>query len=152
MSEPEIVTNGERLKALIERALPFFLRMQLPKGSMGLLLIHVTVIPMCGGHGMCANVTDSDEELATEFEIDLNGDLSDDDILRALAHESVHVAQYFQGRLKDTGNMFTASWLGKVYDIRSRPHDELPWEREALHLEWTLINAFRLQEVKALVA
>lgn len=130
----------------LRRAMEHYMALQVPKESLPLLCIEVGVEKGLGADGFCRNLSDNDE-LATEFEVTINGDLAYDEQLRALAHEAVHVAQYFLGRMGDTGGMFDVYWLGKRVDTRHRKEEDLPWEREALHMEWTLLNSFRLLDI-----
>ncbi len=146
---PNITISGlasPRHRAELERAARHYLALQLPAASLSLLDINISldielVIDAC-----CQNLCDNDE-MATDFEITINADIPEADQLRALAHECVHVAQYFTGRMKDTGGMFDVYWLDQRVDTRHRREEDLPWEREALHLEWTLLNSFRLLDI-----
>ena len=61
-----------------------------------------------------------------EFIIDINLNQTEEEILRTLAHEMVHVKQYAKGQLDDEGR----HWCGeKLYN--ELQYHEQPWEIEA---------------------
>ena len=61
-----------------------------------------------------------------EFIIDIKSTQTEDEIIRTLAHEMVHVKQYVYGELDEEG----MKWCGKRL-TRDLPYHEQPWEIEA---------------------
>jgi len=82
-----------------------------------------------------------DEHGETHF-IDINESESQEDIIRSIFHELVHVRQTDNGDLSLDGN----SWKGFLYRTKEMEveYDHLPWEKEAAKLEekmWRIYNA-----------
>ena len=63
-------------------------------------------------------------------------------MLRCLAHECVHVAQYASGKMKDTNSIQVTKWNGKKIDRRGIDYFDLPWELEAYGQETGLMDRF----------
>ena len=61
-----------------------------------------------------------------EFILDIKSTQTEDEIIRTLAHEMVHVKQYVYGGLDEEG----MKWCGKNL-TRDLPYHEQPWEIEA---------------------
>ena len=73
--------------------------------------------------------------------IDINEIQSQEDIIRSIFHELVHVRQTDDGYLSLDGN----SWKGFLYRTKEMEvdYDHLPWEKEAAELEekmWRIYN------------
>ena len=83
------------------------------------------------GEGKCGHV-EYDEEL---YEVYLNKCLSEEEFIRTLFHEMVHVKQIFNGEYDPD----TSMWNGVVYKV---DYSELPWEKEAYVLEEKIFNAY----------
>ena len=68
--------------------------------------------------------------------IDINENESQEDIIRSIFHELVHVRQTDDGDLSLDGN----SWKGFLYRTKEMEvdYDHLPWEKEAAELEETM--------------
>lgn len=82
-----------------------------------------------------------DEHGETHY-IDINENESQEDIIRSIFHELVHVRQTDDGDLSLDGN----SWKGFLYKTKEMEvdYDHLPWEKEAFELEekmWRIYNA-----------
>lgn len=82
-----------------------------------------------------------DEHGETHY-IDINEGESQEDIIRSIFHELVHVRQTNDGDLSLDGN----SWKGFLYRTKEMEveYDHLPWEKEAAELEekmWRIYNA-----------
>ena len=82
-----------------------------------------------------------DEHGETHY-IDISEDESQEDIIRSIFHELVHVRQTDDGDLSLDGN----SWKGFLYRTKEMEveYDHLPWEKEAAELEekmWRIYNA-----------
>ena len=82
-----------------------------------------------------------DEHGETHY-IDISEDESQEDIVRSIFHELVHVRQTDDGDLSLDGN----SWKGFLYRTKEMEveYDHLPWEKEAAELEekmWRIYDA-----------
>ena len=82
-----------------------------------------------------------DEHGETHY-IDISEDESQEDIIRSIFHELVHVRQTDDGDLSLDGN----SWKGFLYRTKEMEveYDHLPWEKEAAELEekmWRIYDA-----------
>ncbi len=82
-----------------------------------------------------------DEHGETHY-IDISEGESQEDIIRSIFHELVHVRQTDDGDLSLDGN----SWKGFLYRTKEMEveYDHLPWEKEAAELEekmWRIYNA-----------
>ena len=78
-----------------------------------------------------------------EFCIELDADTKFDmkQLLTWLAHEFVHLRQFFRMELYDYVDG-TTQWKTKRYKINSRSDLEAPWEKEAYRLESKLADEF----------
>lgn len=80
-----------------------------------------------------------------EFEIDSN--LSEHDMLRAVAHEMVHLKQYATGQIKDFARSDEIKWEGKIMAAKNDGDAEAywfsPWEIEAYGKEIGLYALFK---------
>ena len=76
-----------------------------------------------------------DEHGETHY-IDISEGESQEDIIRSIFHELVHVRQTDDGDLSLDGN----SWKGFLYRTKEMEveYDHLPWEKEAAELEETM--------------
>ena len=82
-----------------------------------------------------------DEHGETHY-IDISENESQEDIIRSIFHELVHVRQTDDGDLSLDGN----SWKGFLYRTKEMEveYDHLPWEKEAAKLEekmWRIYDA-----------
>ena len=82
-----------------------------------------------------------DEHGETHY-IDISEGESQEDIIRSIFHELVHVRQTDDGDLSLDGN----SWKGFLYRTKEMEveYDHLPWEKEAAELEekmWRIYDA-----------
>jgi hypothetical protein len=59
-----------------------------------------------------------------EFLVEINSKQSQEEIIKTIAHEMVHVKQYVYGELNEQGTM----WFNVVYNV---DYEEQPWEIEA---------------------
>ena len=80
-----------------------------------------------------------DEHGETHY-IDISEGESQEDIIRSIFHELVHVRQTDDGDLSLDGN----SWKGFLYRTKEIEvdYDHLPWEKEAFDLEEKMWNIF----------
>jgi hypothetical protein len=64
------------------------------------------------------------------FTIEINGSQDDNEKLRTLAHEMVHIKQYCKRELNEQMSM----WKGQEVDSDNIDYDDQPWEIEAHNL------------------
>lgn len=72
-----------------------------------------------------------------EFVIDINSKQTEEEIIRTLAHEMVHVKQYVYGELNEEGT----KWCGESL-ARDLEYHEQPWEIEAHDVGDILFNDY----------
>ena len=75
------------------------------------------------------------------IELDASMEFDFEQILTWLAHEFVHLRQFFRIELYDYEDG-TTQWKTKRYKINSRSHLDSPWEKEAYRLENKLADEF----------
>jgi hypothetical protein len=69
---------------------------------------------------------------------------TEEEMLKSLGHELVHVLQYARGELNETMTL----WRGKKINADEIPYFEQPWEKEAIKLEQELYDAFLASEAR----
>ena len=63
-----------------------------------------------------------------------------DDFITCILHELVHVKQYLKGELKDISAL-EQRWKGESHI--SIDYYDLPWEKEAYHLQEILLEEYK---------
>lgn len=84
-------------------------------------------------YGYCDNLADR------YFDISINQNLPQEEIIQTLLHEMVHVKQYASGELNNRGVVW--KWNGELVDCE---YQDSPWEIEAYELEQTLYEGYKL--------
>lgn len=83
--------------------------------------------------------------LPTKYTILIDPTLSLRQMLIALAHEAIHIKQYYTGELKEMIS-FTVwknqIWYSDVLDVSNEEYNNFPWEQEAFSKENDLNMAF----------
>ena len=87
-------------------------------------------------------IWEDDREDPSEFEITLDSSLRMSSLLRALAHECVHVKQYYLKELQDSARTNITHWKGKRHDTHKEKYWTLPWEIDAYGRETGLYEEF----------
>ena len=78
-----------------------------------------------------------------EFEIEIDKNLSLEQLIKTLFHELVHVKQYARGELvEQSANAIKSSTKWKEKDHSTTPYSKQPWEREAFKLQDKLYKEF----------
>ena len=124
----------------------FLAEHMIPAKTRDKLFLTVTILNDLGGDDVDGFTDllhyDKDE---IEIHVEVLRDLNEDEIVRTLAHEMVHVKQYACHQLVDAPSHHM-KWKGELF-----PYDEnAPWELEAYSLEHKLmdmINHYE-QEIK----
>lgn len=79
------------------------------------------------------------------FEIEVDNKLNKKSLLRALAHEMVHVKQYATGQVRDLIRDNKTKWEGSTYKLNENGSEDYwfsPWEVEAYGKETGLYVMF----------
>jgi hypothetical protein len=79
--------------------------------------------------------------IPNEFIIDICR-TTEEEMLKSLAHEMVHVLQYSRGELNEQMTM----WRGKRVNAEKIPYSEQPWEIEAESIGLNLYESFLASE------
>lgn len=146
--------SNEKHSKVLKEAARFYLREMLGKRLSEKIKLDIEVDLEMSDKGNCCPETDG--KYPKEFTIQLKKD-KQKEMLQALAHETVHLAQYAKGRL---GHKFDCSkvtadtkpnqiqidliWEGKFWKPKGNedPYWSAPWEREAYGLEYDLYLRF----------
>lgn len=83
-----------------------------------------------------------------EFTIVIDSDMGRNRSLRTIAHETVHVAQYLTGKIKDIWDDRSARkvmWKDKIFDSADSgaAYFNSPWEKEAYAQQDRIADAYR---------
>lgn len=89
-------------------------------------------------YGICEWIDNNDRP--KWFEITIDKDLSEKQIIKTIAHEMVHLKQFATGQMKDMVRTPATRWEGKLYTVPDNYDLSLdywftPWEIEAYGLE-----------------
>ena len=147
----QVYVKGPRsrsFKALVSRAVEFYCSMLLPKALASKLIIDITFKRKLdgGAQGYCSyNGKDGKYH---EFEIEVAKGQSVRDTLMTVAHEVVHLKQFYTGELKDGYRAASTIWKGKRVDENKVNYWDLPWEIEAYGREKGLYHRFIVSEGK----
>ena len=87
-------------------------------------------------------IWEDDREDPSEFEITLDSSLRMSALLKALAHECVHVKQYYLKEMQDSARMNITLWKGKRHNTDKEKYWTLPWEIDAYGRETGLYEEF----------
>jgi hypothetical protein len=87
------------------------------------------------------------ESLSTKsFVITLDSSLPIDTLLETLAHEMVHVKQWFRGELAEP-KPGVFKWHGEPVDVDQINYTNLPWEREAEELQSIIFDKYKYDNI-----
>jgi hypothetical protein len=133
-------------RKVIRQAANYFLSNLLSKRKLDNTFVDLSFVNMPKFmHGFC-NIHDDDDNAynPTQFRVEINGSLKRNDIIRAIAHEFVHLRQ-FRNKELQYRNGFNR-FRGKTYSLDIDYKNE-PWEKEAFKLEEQLYNQFIKESV-----
>lgn len=148
ISAPIVVLGGTKeQRALVKRAAAFYLK-QLLKPRINFLEVECIQIKLVRDlfkkeevKGDCTYEGDPDDPILFELRLDASMNMSG--VLRALAHEMVHVWQYITGDLQETSEGWNiARWQGQRINWEKMDYYEQPWEIEAYGKEYALFEKF----------
>ena len=86
-------------------------------------------------------IWEDDRNKPREFSITIDASMQIHGILRALAHECVHIKQFVKREMCDI-NYYTTKWKGVSYHTDKGNYWELPWEIDAYGRETGLYEMF----------
>lgn len=127
--------NSTRLKNKLISAAYFYLKELKVSSRTNLdVIIRLTNTDV---HGYCDyNYDDSDKEIT----IELNKQLSHNELLLALAHEMVHAKQYVKKELRTINGL--NYWKGATFSQTKFVDNMVPWEQEAYFREKELFSSY----------
>lgn len=131
-----IKTTGKPSKLdlkLCKDALKFYGRLLLRESTYNKILIKLEFdkeLSRANEYAFCFYEEDLESEYKT-FIITIDPQLGKRNMLKALAHEMVHVKQYAKGELKDYVRTNKIKWCGKVILHEKLNYWDTPWEIEA---------------------
>ena len=82
-----------------------------------------------------------DNDKPSIFLLEIHSNISAADVLKTLAHEMVHIKQFFDGTLNES----ITKWKNKKINPNLNYYDS-PWEIEAFGLEIALFSKFAIKE------
>lgn len=138
-------------RSLVEEAAAFFLRTLLPKQTSEQFQVFIVLrkdyYKRYGTKADCC--IDDDDEIAEKsavpctFEICVDSSMNNHGILRSIAHECAHIAQWRQGILRESKTDHKVSyWRGQKYRLTSDNYWDMPWEVDAYGREIGLVERF----------
>lgn len=140
--EALVIGGTKQQRALIEQAAVYYSSILLDKSSADLFInikLNRDLLTKEGAKADC--MLDEDECDYQVFEIRIDSLMNMPAILRSLAHEMVHVTQYYTGRIKDVSSN-SVMWNGKLVNTIGLHYYDLPWEVEAYGKETGLFERF----------
>ncbi len=130
---------GDKLASQIEDATRFYLSELIPPHLIdGVKFIKIIVGPRTRISGCVAPIKFGDP---TRFRMVLASNYAKKNILLTLAHECVHLKQFFLGELQDLHPPMTPNdktitkWRYRRHYIKKWKYEDQPWEHEADELE-----------------
>jgi RNA-binding protein YhbY len=141
MAEIVVVGGTKQQRALVEQAAAFYSTFLI--GDTGSLFLTIKLKrALLNKECVKADcLLDEDEDDYKSFEIRIDSLMNMPGILRSLAHEMVHVSQYYSGKMKDRG-VSHVIWKGQTMSVTIGHYYDLPWEVEAYGAETGLFERF----------
>lgn len=134
----------KRQRKVIEEAVVFFIENLLPqaRSKKGLeLVITVKLVEKLFQKYSTKALCILEDDDPWEFELKVDSTMKLYPILVSLAHECVHLAQYYSGDMEEREANSTR-WRGKEYDLKKTNYWDRPWEIEAYGKEIGLVEKF----------
>jgi hypothetical protein len=135
-------TTSQKKIAQIVSAAEFFARCLLNPRMAKNIFLDIDINRKLPSEGTCCS--EEDKKNPRFFTIELRGAKGDDDIIKTLAHEMVHLKQYAKNELGKElivagkgGQKIVTVWQGKVHKFKSNedPYYDSPWEIAAYGME-----------------
>lgn len=137
-----IVSGGSKLQnKLVNEAAHYYLKDLIPGHSvMVLIKLRKDLFKKESLKADC--IWEDDRNKPREFNITADSSMNMHGLLRALAHECVHVKQFVKREMCDTDNCYITKWKGQSYHTDKGNYWKLPWEIEAYGREIGLYEMF----------
>lgn len=136
-------TKSVRIKRLISQALEYYCSLLMHKRTANILDVDIILKKKLedNAEGYCYFCN---KDIGYRgFELQLKKNISLRDIIKTLAHESVHIKQFAKGELKEGYLPSTSSlWKGKLVNELKIDYEDFPWEQEAYEAEDELFYSF----------
>lgn len=135
--------DKERFRPYVKRAILFYAQELLSSKMLENINLKVKFDKNIGEvYGYASIEAKTDNGKARDFLIEMNPFIGGRDILKALAHEMVHIKQYAYHETDDT----LTRWKGIPVDGNFSDYWRQPWEIEAYGIEAGLFRKFVVQE------
>ena len=137
-----IVSGGSKLQnKLVNEAAHYYLKDLIPGHSVMILIkLRKDLFKKESLKADC--IWEDDRNKPREFNITADSSMNMHGLLRALAHECVHVKQFVKREMCDTDNCYITKWKGQSYHTDKGNYWELPWEIDAYGRETGLYEMF----------
>lgn len=144
-NESDIWYDAEQIK----RAAEFYASILLTEKRAAKIILDIDIDPDLEDMANC--VCEEDKQSPNEFTITIRGHVDDDDIIRSLAHEMVHLKQHAKNEVRSSlvfskaGKSKTiVKWHGKTvrFSKNEDRYFDSPWEIEAFGREGSLYYRF----------
>ena len=137
-----VISGGTRAqKTIVDEAAHYYLKSLIPSYNiMVLIKLRKDLFKKEGLKADC--VWEDDREKPREFSITVDASMQTQGVLRALAHECVHIKQFVTGEMRDTNNCYITKWKGASHHTDKGNYWELPWEIDAYGREVGLYEMF----------
>lgn len=133
------ITGGKKKqRELTKDVVDYCIRRLMPRTKS--LRIDIELSKMSDLDGACLSNTHRD------FEIELSSTLGQYDFITTICHEMVHVKQYAAKQLVDKHGAMK-NWKTKMYNENRTKYMNLPWEKEAYHLQDVLYEEYIAYDV-----
>jgi hypothetical protein len=132
-----VVGFGKKKTNTIIQAAEFFARQLMDPRMVRNLVLDIERTPKSDVQGECIN--EDDTRNPRWFTINLRDGVDDEDIIKTLAHEMVHVKQYAKNelgkqlKLARGGSAIVTKWHGEYWNAKKKEdaYWDAPWEIEA---------------------
>lgn len=132
MNYVEVFGGKKSQRQLSEQVVDFCLGYLMPRYSTLDISVNLNDLSKDNVKGWCLSICNR------EFEIDVDNNQSDNDLIKTLCHEMVHVWQHASGKL------YHDHWNN--VDHTNTLYADRPWEIEAYNMEETLQKKFLSQK------
>jgi hypothetical protein len=135
--------KNKKSRTLLREAARFYSASLMSQRLLNSISVRIRIVPELKDKAYCEWLDDNHRPKNFLIEI-RNSSLPE--ILKCLAHETVHVKQYAKGELKDLAREnHLCRWMGEVIEnnCENDGYWELPWEIEAFGREVGLYKRFQ---------
>jgi hypothetical protein len=136
MNQIEVTGSTKSKRALAQAAAAWYIKKFMPR--MRTLDINIDLVKLDNDtFGYCM-----EGDTNREFSLEINKNLSTEDLVGTVIHEMIHVKQYARKELFQHYNGRTR-WKSRWYSsYDSVSYDDQPWEKEAHRLDMKLAKEF----------